>query len=561
GVVMATGTPITNSLTDIYVMQKYLQSGELAMLGLESFDSWVGMFAERVTEFEVDVDTSRYRMATRFSRFHNLPELTNLLSSIADFHSMHAAEGMPGECEYREELIGKTPEFADYLEDISYRAEMVRAGVVKPTDDNMLKITTDGRKAALDMRLVDPNVPYTWQNKASRCAARVTELYWHAAAQQGTQLIFCDTSVPKAAFNLYDEIKTLLAANGIPEEEIAYIHEADTEKKRAVLFEQVRNGDVRVLIGSTFKIGLGVNVQDRLIALHHLDVPWRPADMIQREGRILRPGNRNEQVFIYRYITEGSFDSYSWQLLETKQHMISELLSSSIGRRSSEDVEDTVLNYAEVKALAIGDPLIRKRIETENLLNRSLSLQKRLMESRADMEEELLAIPAAIEDWQEKMDLCRQDMAFRDSREGEKEFDTKRALQQYRSEMRKLLHREVLRNILSTEERTLTAYRGFEIRLPANMTAEKPFVWLNHFGRYYVELGDSESGDLIRVDHRIDHLEESLERFQEKKESLLERQKDLKRELENSEDYTETIRSYREELKRLDEKLGVEEHE
>ncbi len=407
------------------------------------------------------------------------------------------------------------------------------------------------------MRLVDPTVPFTYQNKASRCAARVTELYWRSAAQQGTQLIFCDTSVPKAAFNLYDEMKMQLVANGIPDEEIAYIHEADTEKKREALFEQLRTGEIRILIGSTFKIGLGVNVQDRMAAIHHLDVPWRPSDMIQREGRILRPGNRNSQVYIYRYVTEGSFDSYSWQLLETKQHMISELLSSSIGRRSSEDVEDTVLNYAEVKALAIGNPLIRQRIEAENLLNRTLSLQRRLMETRADMEEELLSLPAALDDWQEKIDRCLKDIDFRDSKKGEKEFETKAARNRYRSETRQLLRMEIRKNILETKERELTDFRGLEIILPANMTSEKPYVWLKRCGRYYVELGDSESGDLVRVDHRIDNLEDNLEKFREKKESMIARQKDHNRELKNREDYSDAISAYREELDMLDKELGV----
>ena len=298
GVVLATGTPITNSITDAYIMQQYLQSGELAMLDLQSFDAWIGMFAERSTEFEIDVDTSSYRLATRFAKFHNLPELTSLLSSIADFHQVDESAGIPMHDGYRDALISKTPAFAAYLDDISQRADDVREGRVSRKDDNMLKITTDGRKAALDLRLVDPSATFTYQSKVARCAENVADIYFKNAQSKATQLIFCDTSTPKSGFNIYDELKTALINLGVPEAQIAYIHDAETEAKRTRLFMKVRDGEVRILIGSTFKLGLGVNIQDRLIALHHIDIPWRPADMTQREGRILRQGNVNSQVYI-----------------------------------------------------------------------------------------------------------------------------------------------------------------------------------------------------------------------------------------------------------------------
>lgn len=368
GVVMATGTPITNSVTDVFIMQQYLQSGELAMLDLQSFDGWLGMFAEKVTEFEIDVDTGGYRLATRFAKFHNLPELTSLLSSVADFHQADESAGLPLFNGWTDALIGKTPEFADYLDDISSRAEAVRRGRVNRRDDNMLKITTDGRKAALDLRLVEPNAAFSFTSKAMRCAENVWRIYMDTYWQKSTQLIFCDTSTPKSDFNMYDEMKKLLVGCGVPAEKIAFIHDAETEKSRSALFARVRSGDVRVLIGSTLKLGIGVNVQERLIAVHHLDVPWRPADMTQREGRILRQGNTNPKVQIFRYITEGSFDAYSWQLLETKQRFITALLSGTLSERSAADIYDTVLNYAEVKALAVGNPLVKKRVETANEL-------------------------------------------------------------------------------------------------------------------------------------------------------------------------------------------------
>ena len=284
GVVMATGTPITNSITDAFIMQLYLQSGELALLDLQNFDSWIGMFAERVTEFEIDVDTSGYRLATRFAKFHNLPELTAMLSQIADFHQVDISAGIPDFEDYSDSVITKTKQFSIYLEDISKRAECVRKGGISRTDDNMLKITTDGRKAALDLRLVEPNAGFTYQSKVAHCAENVFDIYIRTQEQQCAQLIFCDTSTPKPGFNLYDELKRLLMQMGISDEKIAYIHDAGTESQRLKLFAKVRKGEVRILIGSTFKLGLGVNVQDKLVAIHHLDVPWRPADV----GRILR---------------------------------------------------------------------------------------------------------------------------------------------------------------------------------------------------------------------------------------------------------------------------------
>ncbi len=281
GVVMATGTPITNSITDAFIMQRYLQNGELGLLDLQNFDSWIGMFAEKSNEFEIDVDTSNYRLATRFSKFHNLPELTTLFSQIADFHHIDKINGIPEFDGYSDALIGKTQSFEKYLKNISSRADTVRKGVVSKRMDNMLKITTDGRRAALDIRLVDPKEQFTSQSKVFRCAENIFDIYLKT---DGTQLVFCDTSTPKSSFNMYDELKRLLIKKGILSSQIAFVHDATTEVKRNTLFKMMRDGEIRVLIGSTFKLGIGVNVQDKLIAIHHLDVPWRPADV----GRILR---------------------------------------------------------------------------------------------------------------------------------------------------------------------------------------------------------------------------------------------------------------------------------
>lgn len=562
GVVLATGTPITNSITDAYIIQQYLQSGELGMLDLQSFDSWIGMFAERVTEFEIDVDTSTYRLATRFAKFHNLPELTSLLSSIADFHQVDESAGIPAFDGYNDALVSKTPAFAAYLADISTRADDVRQGRVSRKEDNMLKITTDGRKAALDLRLVDSSATFTYLSKVARCAENVADIYFKTYANKSAQIIFCDTSTPKAGFNIYSELKDRLVLLGVPVDEIAFVHDAETETQRSLLFAKIRSGDIRVLIGSTFKLGLGVNIQERLIALHHIDVPWRPADMTQREGRILRQGNTSGKVYIYRYITEGSFDAYSWQLLETKQRFISGLLSGSLTERSGADIEDTVLDYAEVKALAVGNPLVKQRVEAANELTRYMTLQRKLVESRIRLEKELLEIPGQIENQIKLIENCGLDIAYytewkkfnppvEDNKLKKEEAEKRRLLREF-------IGTAIKENVLETKEKTLMSYRGFDIVLPANMTSEKPYVWLKRSGKYYIELGDTDIGNLIRIDNHLDSLEEHLIKLKMNLEKLKEKERDIRFELSKDESYTDRIETYKKKVEELDKKLGVD---
>ncbi len=550
GVVFATGTPVTNSITDAYIMQKYLQSGELAMLDLQSFDSWVGMFAERVSEFEVDVDTSNYRLATRFSKFHNLPELTSLLASIADFHQIDASAGIPEMDGYDDELIGQTDDLYNYLGDISMRAENVRRGLVSRTEDNMLKITSDGRKAALDMRLVKPVLPFTYQSKVSRCADRVFDIWMGTADKRSTQLVFCDSSTPKPGFNMYDELRRILIEKGVPEDEIAFVHDAETEKQREKMFSDVQKGIIRILVGSTFKLGLGVNVQDKLIAAHHLDVPWRPADMTQREGRILRQGNANPKVQIFRYITEGSFDAYSWQLLETKQRFICNLLSGSLTERSGSDIENTVLNYAEIKALAVGNPAVKKRIETANELTKFISLQKRAVQMKMQLEEELKDMPLKISEQELRIANCELDAELYKRSFGEMDKDK-------REKIREGLYALINGNVMKPKERKAFTYQGFSVLLPSNMIKEKPFIYIQGNGRYYVELSESKTGCLIRIDNFLNGLEEHLMKLKNSLEQIHERKKAIELLLADHEDYSEQIERLKRELQILDNQLGV----
>lgn len=548
GAVFATGTPITNSVTDIFVMQQYLQSGELALLDLNNFDAWIGMFAEKQTEFEVDVDTSSYRLATRFARFHNLPELTLLLGAIADFHDTSGSRELPEFRGYTDIMVPRSPSLSHYLKNISVRADKVRSRQVDRKEDNMLLITTDGRKAALDIRLIDPDEPFTNMSKVAKCAEQVYRIWYQGQDKGTTQLVFCDSSTPKPEFNLYHELKRLLVSLGIPAEEIAFVHDADTEAKRTRLFAKVQEGEIRVLIGSTFKLGLGVNVQQRLIALHHLDLPWRPADMVQREGRILRQGNTNEQVEIYRYITEGSFDAYSWQLLETKQRFISELLAGSMEDRSGSDVDDVVLNYAEVKALAIGNPLVKERVETANELTRLTTLQRKQAEAREQLEKELRQLPLRIKEQQAAIDACQADMDACPHLE----YDAAR-----RNAIRHKLREALQNNVMETTERYLLHYNGFEIRLPAGMTEKRAYIWLQGKGRYYLEMGLTEKGDLTRIDHFIDNLPRHKAMLEETLAQLEEHKRATEAERDRLPVYVEQIEETAKKLKKLDKQLGV----
>lgn len=561
GVILATGTPITNSITDAYIMQRYLQNGELGLLDLQHFDGWIGMFAEKNTEFEIDVDTSSYRITTRFSRFHNLSELTTLLASIADFHQVDGAENIPKHNGYKDALISKSYDLKKYLEEISKRAEAVRMGAVLRTVDNMLKITTDGRKAALDMRLVDSSLSVGCQSKVGRCVENVANIYFRTMKDRLTQVIFCDYSTPKKGFNIYDDIKVRLKNLGIPENEIAFAHSANTEKKRKQLFDDVRKGKIRVILGSTFKIGMGVNIQDRLIALHHIDVPWRPADMVQREGRILRQGNINQEVEIYRYITEGSFDAYSWQLLETKQRFISELLAGSLVERSGSDIEDSVLDYAEVKALAVGNPLVKDRVEAYNELTKYKILQRKYVEARIAWEKEAMELPGKIKHQKDIISKCVDDIEFvkkwNKKYPNPKNNDEKKKLVEERKFIRTTIHQAIKENVLETKERKFIKYRGFDIILPTNMKSEKPYVWLQNNGRYYVELGDTEVGNLVRIDNYLNNLNDHLKELEESLEKQQTKLRDIKTNLSKDENFYDQINHYRKLVEELDEKLGV----
>lgn len=550
GIVFATGTPITNSISDIFVMQTYLQSGVLEYLDLSCFDAWVGNFAELASGFEIDVDTSNYRIVKRFTKFHNLQDLTSMLSLFADFYQTVGKGDIPKIDGYCDAVVKKSQDLSDYLKEISNRADAVRSNAIARTDDNMLKITTDGRKAALDIRLVNDKASFSLDSKVYKCAENVLSIYLSSSSVGGTQLVFCDSSTPKEMLNMYDELKRILHYMGINESEIEFIHNAKTEKQREKMFDAMRKSKIRVLIGSTWKLGLGVNVQDHLIALHHLDVPWRPADMVQREGRILRQGNLNKKVEIYRYITEGSFDAYSWQLLETKQRFINKLLAGSLEDNSGADIGDTVLKYAEVKALAIGNPLIKERVETANELFKLLTLKKNEDELKQSLLAEEEKLPEKIIEKQKEFSQCKIDRKYLEKNKREYSLEETR-------ELGKILASEIKAGELLKEDKKIFEYNGFDILIPANMVSLIPYILIKGVGTYSLEMSISEIGVMIRLENFFNN----FEKIEQERLSVIERFKDrlknIRNELEKDNNYVEQINELQEKLENLDKQLGV----
>lgn len=576
-VVFATGTPVTNSLSDIFVMQKYLQEGELEFQGILNYDAWAGMYAEKVTDYEIDVDTNSYRLVTRFARFCNLPELTATLSTIIDFHKVDKEAGIPELEGYTDSLRDGSQDFKDYLRDISNRADDIHKKRVKQDVDNMLKVTTDGRKAALDMRLIDTAFGLDPDSKVMRCAENVMAVYQETRDIKGTQLVFCDISTPKNRFNLYDDLKSLLVAMGMPKEEIAFIHDAASDVKRQELFKKVRAGEVAVLVGSTAKLGHGVNVQKRLAAIHHLDVPWRPSDMVQREGRILRQGNDNESVRIFRYITKASFDAYSWQLLETKQRFIGQIMSGETMMREGTDIDDTVLNYAEVKALAVGNMKIKRRVEVCNELDKYRILQRDYMEERRKKEQLLVTMPEKIRHQKERILNCQKDIEVYDA----EKVDYKAMGYKEQKAIREAIMNAVKANQNNVEDTFVLKFQGFDVIVPRLMVPmmsgrkeeakdsgeevteladSRQLIYYVHLVRnnsYHLEI-ESESGITTRLNNFLEGLPKQKAKYEEVLKAMEYRLETAKAELaDKTGGYVEEISVLKKELDELNEELGV----
>ena len=427
GIVFATGTPISNSMTELYIMQNYLQHDLLKRMHISSFDEWASVFGETETGIELAPEGTGYRMKTRFSKFYNIPELMSVVKESFDIKTSDQLKLPVPDAEYTNvELLPS--EFQNiYVKDLADRAEAVRNGSVDNSIDNMLKITNDGRKIALDQRMIDASTGDYEDSKVEACAENAYAIYEKTRDQKSAQVIFCDLSTPKAdgTFNVYDEMKKKLIEKGVKEEEIEFIHSADTEKKKTELFRKVNTGDVRILIGSTAKMGAGTNIQNKLIALHHLDIGWRPSDLEQREGRIIRQGNENEKVYIYRYVTKNTFDAYMWQLIENKQKFISQIMTSKSPARTCNDVDETALSYAEVKALATGNPLIKEKMEIDVDVEKLKLLKKSFQQAKWQMESEIKSrYPVEIaQRTQTVEDICCDLNAYRKFKDNDEDFE------------------------------------------------------------------------------------------------------------------------------------------
>jgi len=553
-IVFATGTPLTNSLADLFVLQSYLQPEDLKFRGIESFDMWINTFAERETGLEVDIDNN-LRTVTRFSTFHNLTELMALFSTVCDFHNVDTeANELPMFAGYTDISVPRSLSQKEYIRQLAERTELIRTHQVSRTEDNLLKVTTDGRLCALDIRLVDSAfiLKDKTKNKVEACAEKVYEFY---IKYPGTsQIVFSDIGTPKAGFNIYDSLKYELMGLGIPENEIAYIHDATSESARERLFADVNAGRVRVIIGSTQKLGQGVNVQESLVAMHHLSIPWKPSDLVQREGRIIRRGNRCKEVFICRYITEGSFDAYSWQLLENKQRFISSFLSGTSATRDADDVADVVLDYAEVQALAIGNPLIKRRVETANKLERTRISQRQRQRQLNDLMSIVEGAPEEIKRVRERFSVIIADMA----RYGNNKTSIP---QEERLAFGEELLCAIAENHMRYDERMFDTYQGFEVVLPAGMDIDKPHIYIRNpeGGSYRLDMEtDKALGCAMRIDHLLDGLKERADGCLAKIKELEKQAEEAKTDIETGNKYDAAVSALEEELEAIDDKLEKE---
>lgn len=514
GTVFATGTPVSNSMTEMYTMQRYLQYDSLREKGLQHFDAWASTFGETITAIELAPEGTGYRAKTRFARFYNLPELISMFRQTADIQTSDMLKLPVPEAEYHNEVIKPSQFQRDMVASFADRAEKVRNGMVNPSVDNMLKITNDGRKLALDQRLADEALPDETSGKVAACVRNIHSVWERSKAERSTQLVFCDLSIPKddGSFNVYDDVKAKLIALGVPEGEIAYIHDANTEAQKAALFANVRSGKVRILLGSTPKMGAGTNVQTRLIAEHHLDIPWRPSDIEQREGRILRQGNTNPKVEIFRYVTESTFDSYMWQTIENKQKFISQIMTSKSPARSCEDVDETALSYAEVKALATGNPYIKEKMDLEVQVSRLKLVKANFLSQRYALEDRILKqMPYEIRSAEERIAGYKADIElFRQHASDEFPGMT---IQGMTYPEKKEAGAAILAACKAKTKPTpepIGFYRGFELRLEYDVLAKQ--FRLNIKGKlsHFIDLGTDAGGNVQRIENAFGSFEDRL---------------------------------------------------
>lgn len=522
GVVFATGTPISNSMAELFTMQRYLQRETLEQHGLSSFDAWASTFGETVTAVELAPEGTGYRTKTRFSKFYNLPELMSMFKQVADVQTADMLNlpvpklvgGKPINV-----ALPPSPQQKQMVADLADRAEEIRAGNVDPTEDNMLKVTNDGRKLALDQRLIDPNLPENPNDKVHACAENVYRIWNDTKEKRLTQLVFCDLSTPKPdGFNVYDDLRNLLISMGIPENEVQFIHSANTEVKKAELFAKVRSGDVRVLMGSTGKMGAGTNVQRLLVATHHLDCGWKPSDIEQRNGRMIRQGNTNAEVYEYRYVTESSFDSYMWQLLETKQKFIGQIMTSKSPARSADDLDDAALSYAEVKALAAGNPMIKEKMDLDIQVARLKTLKTAYNNEHYRLEDAITqGFPAEMRKTAQQLENAKAD-TIRLQQNTKRDADGKDVfaislmdtVYTKREDAGKALLGLLGMAMNRTEPISIGRYKGFDLQIAYFAMDKMYLAYLVGSGINPVQLGADAVGNTMRLDNCLHNLPQSV---------------------------------------------------
>ena len=539
GVTFATGTPVSNSMVELYTIMRYLQYDTLQKMGLSHFDDWAASFGETVTAIELSPEGTGYRAKTRFARFFNLPELISLFKESADVQTADMLNLPVPEAEYINEVLKPSETQQEMVSSFADRAERVRNGNVDPRTDNMLKITNDGRKLALDQRLINDLLPDEPESKVNLCVENAYQVWEESTPDKSTQLIFCDLSTPKAdgTFNVYDDVREKLVAKGIPREEIAFIHEANTETKKAELFAKVRSGQVRILLGSTPKLGAGTNIQDRLIALHHLDCPWKPSDLEQQEGRILRQGNRNQKVKIFRYVTENTFDSYMWQILENKQKFISQIMTSKSPVRACDDVDDTALTYAEIKALATGNPYIKEKMDLDIQVSKLKLMRANHTSQIYSLESDIARrYPAEITAAKERIAGLKADLAVaKPLMEQDKEkfsITVEDRVYTDRKEAGSAILAACAAMKIAKTEGQIADLGGFAISSRFDAFAQTFKLTIKRQSSYTIELGSDPAGNIQRILNALASIEKTLPQVERRLETLQQQLAEAKEEVQ-----------------------------
>lgn len=563
GVIFATGTPISNSMVELYTMQRYLQYSELEKRHLQQFDAWASTFGETVTAIELSPEGTGYRAKTRFAKFFNLPELMALFKEVADIQTSEMLNLPVPKANYHNVVIEPSEIQKELVKDLSERAEKIRNRMVDSSVDNMLKITNDGRKLALDQRLTNDMLEDFEHSKVATCADNIYSIWDKTSEDKSAQLVFCDLSTPHndGKFNVYDDLKTKLIDRGIPEEEIAFIHDANTDVRKQELFNKVRRGQVRVLIGSTQKMGAGTNCQDRLIALHDLDCPWRPSDLIQRSGRIIRQGNKNPEVDIYRYVTEGTFDAYLYQLVENKQRFISQIMTSKTPVRFAEDIDETALSYAEIKALAAGNPDIIEKTELDTQVAKLKLLKQNYLSEKYALEDKVIKYyPNEIKRLENRIEDMKEDIeVFNNNNTPDNSFEKMNIKGTIFTERKEAGEKiiEICKSMTNPEPLEIGDYKGFKIILSFDTMDRKFYVSMKNNLSYKTELGSDPSGNITRIDNVLNGIETRLSSIENNLEDTKKNYESAKKEIEKPFPQEEELKTKSKRLDELNIKLNL----